>query len=357
MHIGFGFYRHMLTDEYFRFAAQCGATHAVVHLCDYGMNESGGRKDDQPVGEEMGWGVASHREAWSVEEIVAIKEQLRTHGLQLYAIENFDPAQWHDVLLDGPKRAEQIEVVKRQIRNVGEAGVPVFGYNFSLAGVAGRVHRTTRGGAVAVGMDESAEVVQKPIPQGMVWNMVYDRSAPNGELPPVPVEELWARYARFLKEVLPVAEAAGVRLAAHPDDPPLKYVRQQPRLVYRHHLPQKLLDLHSSPSNQLDFCVGTFAEMQDDTLYESLESYSGQGKIAYVHLRNVRGKAPSYCETFIDDGEVDIGRVLRVLRKTQFDGVIIPDHAPQMTCAAPWHAGMAYAMGYIKAKVQGLEIV
>ena len=128
VHIGFGFYRHMLNDDYFRFAVQCGATHAVVHLCDYGLNESGGRKDDQPVGEEMGWGIASRKDAWSVEEIRGIKEQLRTHGLQLHAIENFDPGQWHDVLLDGPKRAEQIEVVKRQIRNVGEAGVPVFAY-------------------------------------------------------------------------------------------------------------------------------------------------------------------------------------------------------------------------------------
>ena len=167
-------------------------------------------------------------------------------------------------------------------------------------------------------------------------------------------EELWSRHARFLKELLPVAEAAGVRLALHPDDPPLEYVRQQPRLVHRHHLAQRVIDLDTSPSNQLDFCVGTFAEMQDDTLYECLASCSRQRRVAYVHLRNVHGKAPNYCETFIDDGDIDIAKVVQVLRRTGFDGVIIPDHAPQMSCAAPWHAGMAYAMGYIKAQLQGL---
>src|SRR5438132_547790 len=76
---------------------------------------------------------------------------------------------------------------------------------------------------------------------------------------------------------------------------------------------------------------------------------------AHVHLRNVRDKVPHYKETFIDDGEVDVLRVLAILKRNGFDGVIIPDHAPQMSCAAPWHAGMAFAMGYLKAGLQTLE--
>ena len=73
-----------------------------------------------------------------------------------------------------------------------------------------------------------------------------------------------------------------------------------------------------------------------------------------MHLRNVHGKVPSYRETFIDDGDVDILRVLRILKQNGFKGVIIPDHAPQMACAAPWHAGMAYALGYLRAGLQAL---
>ena len=68
----------------------------------------------------------------------------------------------------------------------------------------------------------------------------------------------------------------------------------------------------------------------------------------------MRGKVPFYKETFIDDGEVDVLRVLRILKQNHFNGVIIPDHAPQMSCAAPWHAGDGHALGYLRA---GLKIV
>ena len=68
-----------------------------------------------------------------------------------------------------------------------------------------------------------------------------------------------------------------------------------------------------------------------------------------MQLRNGHGRVPHYHETFIDDGDIDIPRVVGILRGAGYDGVVIPDHAPQMTCPAPWHAGMAFAMGYIAA--------
>ena len=129
---------------------------------------------------------------------------------------------------------------------------------------------------------------------------------------------------------------------------------RQPRLVYQPRLYQKLIDLNPSPRNALEFCVGTLAEMTEGDIYEVVDTYSRQGKLAYVHLRNVRGKVPFYKETFIDDGDVDVLRVLRILKQNRFQGVIIPDHAPQMACAAPWHAGMAYALGYLRAGLQQL---
>jgi mannonate dehydratase len=139
-----------------------------------------------------------------------------------------------------------------------------------------------------------------------------------------------------------------VKLAAHPDDPPLPTVRGQPRLVYQPQHYQRLLDLQPSPANALEFCVGTLAEMTEGDIYETVDRYSRQGRLAYVHLRNITGKVPRYRETFLDDGDVDMVRVLRILRRNGFDGVVIPDHTPQLACAAPWHAGMAYALGYIQ---------
>jgi mannonate dehydratase len=191
-----------------------------------------------------------------------------------------------------------------------------------------------------------------PIPNGMVWNMIYDPSAPAGNLAPVTHEQLWNRLDRFLEEVLPVAEEAGVQLAAHPDDPPLPTIRGQPRLVYQPKYYQKLIDLHPSRANQLEFCVGSLAEMTEGDIYETVDTYSRQGRLGYVHFRNVVGKVPHYKETFIDDGDIDMLRVLQILQRNKFTGVLIPDHTPQMACSAPWHAGMAYAMGYMRAALK-----
>ena len=353
MKLGLGLYRHQLNAEHYRFAKQCGCTHLVIHLVDYFRSSRSNQLGDQPVGDDAGWGLAGDPDRlWTYEELAAIKKEINAAGLELEAIENFDPAHWHDVLLDGPKKTQQLENLKTIIRHVGQAGVPVFGYNFSIAGVAGRIKgRFARGEAEAVGMDGPLD---KPLPNGMAWNMVYDRNAAPGVVPSATPEQLWQRLKDFLEAIIPVAEAAGVTLAAHPDDPPLPTVRGQPRLVYRPHLYQKLIDLKPSPRNALEFCVGTLAEMTDGDIYDAVDTYSRQNKLAYVHLRNVHGKVPTYKETFIDDGDVDVLRVLRILQKNNFTGVIIPDHAPQMNCAAPWHAGMAYALGYLRA---GLKTV
>jgi len=354
MKLGFGFYRHMLDDEHYRFARQCGATHAVVHLVDYFKKSHSNQPTDQPVGDRHGWGFAGDPDKlWSVEELSAIKADLNRHGLEWAAIENLDPAHWHDILLDGPKRDQQIEKVRTIIRRMGEVGIPVLGYNFSIAGVAGRVKGAyARGHAMGVGMDGP---VDDPIPNGMVWNMVYDTDAPPGFLAPISEEDLWDRYARFLADVLPVAEEAGVTLALHPDDPPISPLRGQPRLVHRPEHYQKVVETNQSPRNGMEFCCGTIAEMPNSDVCALIDRHSREGRVAYVHLRNVRGKAPFYQETFVDEGDIDVRRVFEVLHRNGFEGVVIPDHAPQMSCEAPWHAGMAFAMGYLKSVMDSLD--
>ncbi|HXC99238.1 MAG TPA: mannonate dehydratase, partial [Verrucomicrobiae bacterium] len=232
MKLGLGLYRHQLNAEHYRFARQCGCTHLVIHLVDYFRSSRSNRPGDQPVGDDTGWGLAGDPDRiWSYEELAAIKKEINAAGLELEAIENFDPAHWHDVLLDGPKKLQQLENLKTLIRNVGRAGIPVFGYNFSIAGVAGRVKgKFARGDAEAVGMDGPLD---KPLPHGMVWNMVYDKNAAPGNVPSATPEQLWQRLKVFLDAIIPVAEEAGVTLAAHPDDPPLPTVRAQPRLVWQ----------------------------------------------------------------------------------------------------------------------------
>ena len=356
MKLGLGLYRHMLTRENFQFARQAGATHIVAHLVDYFKGGAQNPRDNQPTGTERGWGLAGDPGVlWSLDDLIDLREAAEVEGLKIEAIENFDPAHWHDVLLDGPKRQEQIENVKTLIRRIGQAGIPIMGYNFSLAGVCGRTHKPyARGGAMSVGMEGPLDT---PMPRGMVWNMVYDEHAPAGNEPSVAPDELWRRLKMFLDEVIPVAEEAGVKLALHPDDPPMPKMRGQPRLVYQPQLYQRVIDLKPSCANALEFCLGSIAEMVPQgsaDIYGTVEQYSHQQRIAYVHFRNVTGKVPFYRETFIDDGDIDMLRVLRILKKNNYDGVLIPDHTPQMSCSAPWHAGMAFAMGYMRAALQML---
>ena len=348
MKLGLGLYRHMLTTDNFRFAKQAGATHLVAHLVDYFKE---GPRIPGASSHGDGWGISDNRDRlWTVEELRDLRAAINAEGLELAAIENFDPSHWYDILLDGPEKQGQLEKVKELIRRLGKAGIPCMGYNFSIAGVWGHVVGPfARGGAESVAFLGPEGPAETPIPQGMVWNMVYDSKAPEGTVGTVTQEQLWQRLTDFLHAVVPVAEEAGVRLALHPDDPPMPTLRGTARLVYQPEYYQRVLDIMPSYHNGIEFCAGSVAEMAEGDVYDAVDHYSRQGKICYFHFRNVQGKVPRYYEVFVDEGDVDMIRILRILKRNGYDGVIIPDHTPQMTCAAPWHAGMAFALGYMRA--------
>src|ERR1044071_4242223 len=129
MKLGLGLYRHMLTRENFQFAQQAGATHIVAHLVDYFRGGGHATRDGQPTATDFGWGLAGDpNKLWTLEELVALRRDVEASGLKLEAIENFDPAHWHDILLDGPKRKQQLENIKTIVRRVGEAGIPIIGH-------------------------------------------------------------------------------------------------------------------------------------------------------------------------------------------------------------------------------------
>ena len=348
MKLGLAFTRSNLTRDNLRFARQVGVTHVVVHYADYYHD-----RDKLTERFKGAYGFTGDAPIWTYEELRALRQMVNDEGLELEALENFNPGFWYDILRDGPRKREQTENIKQLIRNVGRAGIPTFGYAFNLMNVWGHDQGPwARGGAETGGF---LAPEQTPIPNGMVWNMVYDPDAPAGALTPPTRDALWGRLEYFLKEILPVAEEAGVVMAIHPDDPPMPVLRGAPRLIYHPRFYQKLFDLVPSPNSQAEFCVGTISEMVDADPYEAVDTYSRQGKIAYVHLRNVRGQVPRYVEVFIDEGDTDLIRVLRILHHNGYRGVITPDHSPSMTSAAPWHTGFAYALGYIKAALTLIE--
>ena len=168
--------------------------------------------------------------------------------------------------------------------------------------------------------------------------------------------DLWANYEYFIQAVLPVAQESGVALALHPDDPPVDSVGGVAR-IFRNleGFKRAMEDLAPSPHHKLDFCMGTWA-VGVEKMFEGMEYFGRQGKIAYVHFRNVRGAVPCITETFIDEGDVDVSRAMKLLAEVGFEGLIIDDHVPQMIDDTLWgHRGRAYATGYIKGLLRAVQ--
>lgn len=354
MKLGIGLYRHMLDRDHFRFARQLGCSHVIIHIVNYYSREKG---VVSPTDDKNNYGdTVENDPLWTYEGLKGLRNLALSEGVDIYGVENFNPSDWSDVLLDGPGRDEQMVRLKEIIRTVGKVGIHNFGYNFSLAGVWGHKRLpVARGGAVSACFDASTLNLDAPIPDGQVWNMTYREGAPGRFIAPVSHEELWNRVERFVNEMLPVCEESGVALALHPDDPPMPELRGTARLVYQPKYYDKLISLNQSPMNQLEFCLGSLEEMTEGDIYEETEKHSRNKRISYIHFRNVKGNVPKYDEVFLDEGDIDMFRILRILRNTGFTGLLIPDHTPEMDCPGAWYAGMAYAVGYMKAALKTIE--
>lgn len=354
MKLAFGLYKGQLNDENFKFAKQCGASHVVVQLVDY---VQGGSNPTLTLNHLNGWGRSYEKgKLWDYETLKSIKERLKAHQLQWETIENIDPAHWYDILLDGPEKEQQLEALKQTIKMLGKLGIKQLGYHFSIPGVWGWISSYNgRGHAKSIEFDKAKIDIDQAIPKGMVWNMQYDELDNSATIPSISYEEMWQRLVFFLNSMLPIAEENGLMLLAHPDDPPMPQMRGVAKLFHSQKTYEKLLTINPSPNNGFEVCMGTLQEMPDSNLYAFLASQAAANRIGYVHCRNIIGTVPNYRESFIDEGDIDMVKALTVLHKNGYNGLIIPDHTPEMSCNAPWHAGMAYAMGYLKAILSTLE--
>lgn len=324
--------------EYLRFLRQIGVTHVLGFMPDTDVLPSA--KDG----------------CWSEEDLKAMVKHYNENGLVCEAVENFLPRHWYKILMDLPGKEQQLEAVKRTIANMGKAKIPIMGYNFSAGGVIGRhVRPLGRGDAVSVGYDPVHHPFDNsPIPRSMAWGQVVDPEA-RGVYPPIGREEMRQRLYWFLERILPVCADANVRLAAHPEDPPVPELRGAGRVLISPQDYDEMFTAFPTPYCCVEFCQGTFTEMGVD-VYETIEHFASQGRIAYVHLRNVRGTVPSYDETLIDDGDVNMAQALLAYQKGGYEGTFIPDHYPELASAQGSHATVAYSIGYIRGLMKALDI-
>ena len=101
--------------------------------------------------------------------------------------------------------------------------------------------------------------------------------------------------------------------------------------------------------------MGTWAELGVERMYEAMEYFARNDKIAYVHFRNVKGKLPSFSECFLDEGDVDCVEAIRRLAELEFDGFLIDDHVPHMSDDTVYmHRSRAYAIGYMRGLLHSL---
>jgi len=284
---------------------------------------------------------------WQVADLKRVKDQVDEYGLVLEALENVPRTFYDKAMLGLPGRDEQIENYQTTIRNMAEVGIPVLGYNWMPNRVWRTPHAKGRGGALVTSYDATL-IDTYPLVAGI-------REVEELEGGTVSHDEMWANYKYFVDAVIPVVEEVGMKLALHPDDPPVPELGGIARLFDSSEGYKKAFEIAPSANHGMEFCMGCFSEMGEDVI-EALRYFGNDGRLFYIHFRDVQGCVPNFQECFLGEGNVDVVDAMRVLKEVNFDGFIIDDHVPQMIDDSSWrHRGHAHATGYILALVDAVN--
>jgi mannonate dehydratase len=268
----------------------------------------------------------------------ATQERFRKFGIEIYSAVHYAYRSL-DVQLGRQGRDQQIETYRTFLRDCGKLGIPVSNYDFHPANTYTTNMVTTNRGyrAREFRLQDFREKVEK---------QAFERE--------YSADDIWSTYTYFMKAVLPVAEESKVKLALHPDDPPLAKMNGVAKVLV-HYDGYKRAEQIAGGSKYwgLTFCVGTWMEggdkMGKDVL-GMIKDFGGRGKIFDVHFRNVSGPLPNFVETFPDEGYTDMYQVMKALRQVKFNGSVVPDHVPELAGdTGIRRAGTAYCVAYMRA--------
>ena len=317
--------QHDSSDEVLGILAALG----VTHICSRLPSE---RLDDQ----------------WSVDGLMRLRERVERFGITLDMVPlpmSSNPiarAENPNILLGkSPERDREVDDICQMIRNAGRAGIPSLKYNLTLLGVVRTANTPGRGGA-------------------RYSTFVYDEARqepPLTEAGAVGADAYWERITYFLGRVIPVAAEYKVRMACHPQDPGMprgKGFRGVETVLGSVDGLKRFITISPSAYHGLNFCQGTVSEMlakPGEEIYDVIRYFGSRGKIFNVHFRNIRGGFLRFQETFIDDGDVDMLKAMRVYKEVGFDGMMMPDHVPTIAGDAKGAQAFAHAFGYIQALI------
>ena len=326
------------TDEVLELSAQLGVKNIVVY---------GGPGLDAQIGSTD----VRNDYRNTFDDYVAIRKRMEFFGLNLVACEGGFLAnpKYHDLVFGGPKRDAIIDGLASEITDMGRAGIPIFGYHWMPASVWRSEAVKIRAGADATAWNSNS--LNQFAIQDISIAGHYD----------VSIENMWSCLEYWIKAITPVAETAGIRLGIHPDDPPVPELARIPRLLGSFEAFKKLIAIVDSPSNAIEFCQGTFSEMEGEDIYQMIEYFTEREKVLYVHFRNVSGTVPKFNEEFINTGYVNMKRAMEIYHAAGYTGVFMDDHCPLVNHDAgfPGNWGgcrsRVFAQGYIQALLDSMK--
>jgi mannonate dehydratase len=319
-----------LSDRKLTWAAQMGVEHLAVNST-------------------ITTGIENPDGTWDVGRIRGVQAKLARWGMSMDVLtlelqSSFMTQHRFPGIMRGlPSRDAEIEIIKQNIRAAGEAGVPCLKYNLNLLGVPRTGRSPGRGGAQYSNFD-----IDK-------WT---DHTLT--EAGPMPAEKMWEIIGYFLERVVPVAEAAGVRLACHPHDPavPESGLRGIVRVLGSVEGLKKFVKIAPSKYHGLNFCLGTVSEMCKNPAVEAIEAiryFGREQKMFMVHLRNIKGGFLHFDEVYPDNGDVDFVKAMWTFKEVDYQGMFCPDHVPESEIDPDNEKQHSFCLGYTRALIQAVN--
>jgi mannonate dehydratase len=312
-------------EDRLAFVRQLGATDVFVDHAD--TAEEPDEFNDRVASDTVAVGPGTIP---SVEELTAARERIEDAGLRFTGIQSLPYSLYGDVMFDREGKEAALEEITTLVRNLGEAGIPVVPMRTTPVELRGGAEGTAFDMDEVEELDELADAIDREYTEA----------------------EFWENYREFLETVLPVAEEAGVDLALHPVDPPgIESLGGIPRLFRDVENFERAMDLVPSDNHGLKLCLGCFSQMGED-IPSVVRRFGERDQVVFVHFRDVVGEMPAFHETFVDDGNFDTGEAVRALSEVGFDGVVIPDHVPEMVGDDDWrHRARGFTVGYLRGVV------
>ncbi len=265
-----------------------------------------------------------------------VYDNFTNYGIKPLIIEPM-PNEVHDHIKAGDeKRDESIEKVIKMFPIMRDFGIDMICFNWMahIGWLRTRSDIEERGGAKVTGFDiKDFKPIDKKITQ----------------------KELWDNYEYFLKAVIPEAEKYGIRLALHPDDPPMAKLGDVERImISAENIRKAIYDICPSDMLGLTMCQANFYIMGEN-VDKVITDF--KDKIFFVHFRNTAGDIHGFRETFHDNGELDMAHLIRLYNKLGINVPIRVDHVPTLkgedTEVAGYAAlGRLFAIGYLKGLLE-----